>query len=332
MKTILKDEEKTQLLIKMFEVCDIEHNEIEAKRFRANHYEFRGKIDELESAHFIERKDDVYKLQLIALAELEETVPECKIILDVCEVLFQELKREYLQEPEQTIFLINIAYKYKMRPELITLSTPYFLQASIFSGYRYDEEMGACVTTREEILDYDNFRHCIEKFQGYSLQATQRSNEFHELQLAENSISLLNNNFIDIQPLLHSEIVKHSYRAYQNGHLREAVLNSVMALLDMVRNKTQLEEDGDRLIGKAFSIDDPYLKINNLSNESERSDHLGFVQMLKGANQGIRNPKAHSLSHDLNELKAAQYLIFASMLARRIEEAEVMRMYQKDAA
>jgi hypothetical protein len=45
------------------------------------------------------------------------------------------------------------------------------------------------------------------------------------------------------------------------------------------------------------------------------------MQIFKGAYQGIRNPKAHSLTHDLTAMKAAQYLVFASLLARRIDEA-----------
>ena len=46
------------------------------------------------------------------------------------------------------------------------------------------------------------------------------------------------------------------------------------------------------------------------------------MQIYKGAFQGIRNPKAHSLEHDLTDEKAAQYLVVASLLAQRIEEAK----------
>jgi hypothetical protein len=38
-----------------------------------------------------------------------------------------------------------------------------------------------------------------------------------------------------------------------------------------------------------------------------------------------RDPKAHSPGHDLDEAKAAQYLAFASLLARRISEAKLVR-------
>lgn len=49
------------------------------------------------------------------------------------------------------------------------------------------------------------------------------------------------------------------------------------------------------------------------------------MQVFKGVFQCIRNPKAYSLDHDLTEEKAAQYMVFASLLARRIDEAKVVK-------
>ena len=48
------------------------------------------------------------------------------------------------------------------------------------------------------------------------------------------------------------------------------------------------------------------------------------MQIFKGVYQGVRNPKAHSLSNDLTDIEAAQYLVLASLLARRIEEAQLV--------
>lgn len=60
-------------------------------------------------------------------------------------------------------------------------------------------------------------------------------------------------------------------------------------------------------------------------SESGQNDQKGFLQIFNGAYQGIRNPKAHSLNHDLDQNKAAQYLVFASLLIRRVEEAKVVK-------
>lgn len=125
--------------------------------------------------------------------------------------------------------------------------------------------------------------------------------------------------------LLHPLIIDASYRQFLNGHLREAVLNSMTALCDELRRRTGLQTDGDALIARALSLEDPYLVLSELNTVSGQNDQRGFMQILKGAFQGIRNTKAHSLVHDLTTGKAAQYLVFASLLARRIEEATVRK-------
>jgi uncharacterized protein (TIGR02391 family) len=128
---------------------------------------------------------------------------------------------------------------------------------------------------------------------------------------------------LGFEQLLHPVIEQHSYQLYKNGHLREAVLNSITAIFDYIRDRTGAADDGDRLVGRVFSLENPILILSELTTESGQSDQKGFMQIYKGAFLGIRNPKAHSLDHDLTPQKAAQYLVFASLLARRIEEAHV---------
>jgi len=125
----------------------------------------------------------------------------------------------------------------------------------------------------------------------------------------------------EIVRILHPVIVKSSYKLYLDGHLREAVLNSVTAVFDLIRARTASEKDGDALIGEVFSLANPRLVLSEIETESGQNDQKGFMQIYKGAYQGIRNPKAHSLTHDLNRVKALQYLVFASLLARRVEQA-----------
>lgn len=126
---------------------------------------------------------------------------------------------------------------------------------------------------------------------------------------------------LGFENLLHPIIYENSYQLFRNKHYREAVLNSITALFDFIRLRSKVEKDGDKLIGHVFSLNEPILIFSEIDSESGQNDQKGFMQILKGAYQGIRNPKAHSLSHDLTDEKAAQYLIFASLLARRIDEA-----------
>jgi uncharacterized protein (TIGR02391 family) len=129
----------------------------------------------------------------------------------------------------------------------------------------------------------------------------------------------------EFKQLLHPVVMESSYRQFRDGHLREAVLNAIIAVFTMVKEKTELDLDGNNLAECAFSVDRPKLRIGDLNTSSGRNDQIGFMNILKGAYQSIRSPKAHSLRHDLDEVKARQYLVFASILARRVDESEIVK-------
>ena len=130
-------------------------------------------------------------------------------------------------------------------------------------------------------------------------------------------------NQIGFEDLLHPVVFEHAYHQYRAGHFRDAVLNAFTAVFDLIRSRTGLDMDGSKLAGQVFSVRDPMLILSEIDTESGRNDQAGFLQIFQGAFVGIRNPKAHSLQHDLTEEKAAQYLVFASLLARRVAESNV---------
>lgn len=126
---------------------------------------------------------------------------------------------------------------------------------------------------------------------------------------------------IGFENLLHPVIFEHAYQQYRAGHLRDSVLNAFTAVFDLIRARTKLDMDGAKLAGQVFSVNAPRLILSEIETESGRNDQAGFLQIYQGAYIGVRNPKAHSLQNDLTEEKAAQYLVFASLLARRVDEA-----------
>ena len=127
---------------------------------------------------------------------------------------------------------------------------------------------------------------------------------------------------IGFEDMLHPVIYAHAFQHYLDGHYRDAVLNAIVAIFDLIRERTGLDLDGSALVTQVLSLENPRLILSELDTDSGRNDQKGFMQILAGSYLGIRNPKAHSLNHDLDAEKAAQYLIFASLLARRIFEAK----------
>lgn len=145
--------------------------------------------------------------------------------------------------------------------------------------------------------------------------------------LTENNVQIktIDDEQFSLSNLLHPTIKENAFQHYLDGHLRDSVLNAIIAVFDFIREKTGVAEDGDKLIGKVFSVKDPYLILSNIDSDSGVNDQTGFLQIYNGAFKGIRNPKAHTLNHDLTGFKAAQYLVFASLLARRVDEAKLVK-------
>ena len=126
---------------------------------------------------------------------------------------------------------------------------------------------------------------------------------------------------VGFRDLLHPDIMRHALAPYENRHYREAVLNGMLALTEAIRERTGADLDGAPLVNDAFRPDGPKLEFSARKTQSDRDDHDGFHKIMLGAFQGIRNPKAHSLATDLTAESAAQYLIFLSLLLRRIDQA-----------
>jgi uncharacterized protein (TIGR02391 family) len=119
---------------------------------------------------------------------------------------------------------------------------------------------------------------------------------------------------------LHPEIARAASALYRDGHYANAVEDSVKALNGLVRLRSGLDIDGVPLMQKAFSPNDPILKFNDLSDQSDRDEQLGFMNMFAGAVSGLRNPRAHRFVQDDPE-RAFEFVVFVSLLAKLLDSA-----------
>jgi uncharacterized protein (TIGR02391 family) len=325
------DQLSKSLLEKIFKDSVANSKGIDAIRFRAEHHKHLDLLDALELAGYLERRENKYKLRLLTLLGLFDSVDEVQVLLHRCDHLFQVLRQYYIEHPGERVSLNDLSKKTGIPRKDINIGLSYMVEAPIFGmvetpifGYwttNSHESEDVNITPSEGILKYQEFGEILEEMQ--SLQ--ERSSK---VKVAETWVVRSPENMEDFRVLLHPIITEHALPQYDNGHLRGAVLDSIIAVFDLIRQKTGLREDGDKLIGKVFSLHDPYLILSDIDTESGQNDQKGFMQILKGSFQGIRNPKAHSLTHDLTAIKAAQYLVFASLLARRIDEAKVIKTEQ----
>lgn len=75
-------------------------------------------------------------------------------------------------------------------------------------------------------------------------------------------------------------------------------------------------------MGDAFDRDPPELAFNERATQAQIDEQKGFAFIFKGAMLGVRDPKAHAPFQELEERRTLDYLSFASLLMRRIDDAE----------
>lgn len=111
---------------------------------------------------------------------------------------------------------------------------------------------------------------------------------------------------------------------FKSGHFDQAIFEAYKTLNILAKQRTKISDlDGQSLMARIFDVDRPLLRLNRLKTVSERDEQEGFKLILMGAMRGIRNPRAHEPTRGGSKIQALQYLVFASLLADKINEAEV---------
>jgi len=132
---------------------------------------------------------------------------------------------------------------------------------------------------------------------------------------------------------IHPRIKDASEKLFRDGHYAQAIFEAYKELVNIVKEKSGKKDlDGQDLMAKVFSfnydqqkkkiIKKPMLQFNKLSTVSERDEQEGFRFLFMGATVGIRNPKGHERVLQKDPFRTLEYLNFASLLARRVDEAK----------
>jgi uncharacterized protein (TIGR02391 family) len=197
--------------------------------------------------------------------------------------------------------------------------------------------------TVEEVFDADSqeaFDFCIDRLaflrgeEGDSVETTFKRGRDRAITVITAAIEGLEEKSADAEEdavgkslrayqglALHPEIARAANKLYQDRHYANAVEASVKALNNLVRLRSGLELDGTALMQKAFSPNNPILKFNDLSDQSDRDEQTGFMMMFSGAVSGLRNPHAHGFIHDDPE-RALEFIAFVSLLAKLLDEVK----------
>ena len=121
---------------------------------------------------------------------------------------------------------------------------------------------------------------------------------------------------------IHPQIISIAKSRFDDGHYADAVEAAFkeinVRVKTIYRQRTSEEKDGVRLMQSAFSVQNPIIKIGDISTETGRDIQQGYMEMFSGAIKGIRNPKAHN-NQTISKADAIRKLHFASMLMHKLD-------------
>jgi len=125
---------------------------------------------------------------------------------------------------------------------------------------------------------------------------------------------------------VHPDVLKFCRAELVRNNYFHAVLEATKSVADKIRKRTGLQADGATLVDQAFGLgaaDMPFLAFNTLQTETERSEHTGMMNLMKGMFSSFRNPTAHApkIAWVITDQDAMDLLSLSSLLHRRIDGA-----------
>jgi uncharacterized protein (TIGR02391 family) len=122
---------------------------------------------------------------------------------------------------------------------------------------------------------------------------------------------------------VHPDVLAHCRPELTQHNYFHAVLEAAKSVFEKIRQRTGLTADGAALIDEAFALRNPALLFNDLTDDTERSEHVGLATMAKAMCSIYRNPTAHAprARWAIDEREALDMLTIASMLHRRLDQA-----------
>ena len=125
----------------------------------------------------------------------------------------------------------------------------------------------------------------------------------------------------------HPSIIAYCRAELLTDNYFHAVMEANKGLFQRIRDMSGVRTDGNALIEQVFSLN-PILIINSYQSRSEKDEHIGFCNLLKGLCSMFRNPLAHEpkVEWPISEQDALEILGIISYCHRRLDKAQQIRL------
>lgn len=124
--------------------------------------------------------------------------------------------------------------------------------------------------------------------------------------------------------LIHPVITDVARSRFESRHFADSVEAAFKKINAIVKSKvkdvTGSEFDGAALMNRAFSVQNPIIRLDDLTTETGKNIQQGYMQLYAGAMIGIRNPKAHD-NVIIDNKRAIHFLFLASLLMYKLDES-----------
>ncbi|WP_449435075.1 TIGR02391 family protein [Pedobacter steynii] len=122
---------------------------------------------------------------------------------------------------------------------------------------------------------------------------------------------------------VHQEIFKYCESEIRDENFFHTVFESVKSVADRLRFMSNVHADGYALADVAFAVQNPLIRINLLVTLTDKSEHLGLMNMIKGLFGLIRNPTAHTpkIKFVITEEEALDVLTVVSLVHKKLDKA-----------
>lgn len=122
---------------------------------------------------------------------------------------------------------------------------------------------------------------------------------------------------------VHPDIVKYCNAELLTENYFHSIFEAVKSVAERIRTMTGLYADGNVLADVAFSTAAPLIRINLLRDDTERSEHIGFCNLIKALFGLIRNPTAHTpkIKFTIDEEEALDIMTMVSFVHRKLDKA-----------
>jgi uncharacterized protein (TIGR02391 family) len=125
---------------------------------------------------------------------------------------------------------------------------------------------------------------------------------------------------------VHGDVLRFCRAELVADNYFHAVFEATKSVAEKLREKTGLTSDGALLVDEALGLGKtgiPRLAFNRLQTESDKSEHTGLMNLIKGVFGAFRNTAAHApkIHWQLTEQDALDILTTVSLVHRRLDSA-----------